>query len=140
TRVCHVASSNASPAAARRYAAAFITTAAEANAFDSVEKDIADLRAMLAGSGDLQTFVRSPLIKEAEQGAAIAAIADKAGLHALTRNFLFSLVKNRRLALLDSVLAAAQAELGRRRGEIEARVVAAQALSAAQTKELQAAI
>lgn len=135
-----MASTNTSPAAARRYATAFIDTAHKGQSIDSVEKDVSDLLAMLKGSADLQTFVKSPLIKEAEQGAAIGAIADKAGFHKTTKNFLFTLVKNRRLGMLEQALKAVQHEIAKRRGEVEASVQAAHALSADQTKALQAAI
>ncbi len=135
-----MASTNTSPAAAKRYAAALIDTASKAQVIDSIEKDVNDLQAMLANSKDLQTFVKSPLIKEAEQGAAVAALADKAGFHALTRNFLFSLVKNRRLPMLSAALNAVRTEIGKRRGEVAASVQSAHALSADQTKALQAAI
>lgn len=132
-----MASTNTSATAAKRYAAAFIETAHAAQSIDSVEKDVADLTAMLANSKDFQTFIKSPLVREQAQGAAIAALADKAGFHAVTRNFLFTLVKNRRLATLGDVLVAVRREISRRRGEVEAKVQSAQVLSAEQTRELQ---
>lgn len=135
-----MASTNTSTAAAKRYATALIDTAQAAQSIDSIEKDIADLRKTLEGSADFQTFVKSPLVKEAEQGAVINAVADKAGFHVLTRNFLLSLVKNRRLPMLAQALKAVQGEISRRRGEVEASVQAAYALTPAQTKDLQAAI
>lgn len=135
-----MASTNASPAAARRYAAAYIETAVQAQSLDSVEKDMADLRAMLDASKDLRTFVHSPLSSEAEQQAAMGAIAAKADFHALTRNFLATLIANRRLPMLNGILKAVQVEVARRRGEVEAQVQTATAISADQTKDLQAAI
>lgn len=135
-----MASTNTSPTAAKRYAAALIDTAAEAQSIDSVEKDVADLRAMLESSADLRIFVGSPVIDENDQLAAMAAIADKTGFHTLTRNFLFTLIKNGRLPMLAAILRAVQAETARRRGEVEADVQSAQSLSPAQTQELQAAI
>lgn len=135
-----MASTNTSPAAAKRYASALIDTADQVQSIDSVEKDIDDLGAMLAASDDLRIFVASPLIAQTQQAAAMAAIADKAGFHELTRNFLQVLIANRRLPMLAAVLKAVQAEITKRRGEVEAQVQSAVALSPDQTKELQAAI
>jgi F-type H+-transporting ATPase subunit delta len=135
-----VASTNTSTAAAKRYAAAFVNTAGQAQLIDSIEKDVKDLMAMLESSKDMQTFVSSPLIAQADQAAAMAAIADKAGLHAFTKNFLQTLIANRRLPMLATTLKAVQGEIAKRRGEVEANVQTATALSADQTKELQASI
>lgn len=101
---------------------------------------MADLSAMLDNSKDMQVFVASPLIAQGEQASAIAAIADKAGFHALTKNFLQTLVANRRLPMLASAIKAIRSEISKRRGEVEANVQTAVALSADQTKELQASI
>jgi F-type H+-transporting ATPase subunit delta len=135
-----VASTNTSTTAAKRYATALIDTAAKAQSIDSIEKDIHDLGAMLAASDDMQIFVTSPLIAQAEQAAAMAAIADKAGFNALTKNFLQTLIANRRLPMLAAALKAVQAEISKRRGEVEAQIQSAVALSPDQTKDLQAAI
>jgi len=55
----------------------------------------------------------------------------------LTTNFLKTLVANRRLNILESVLAAFQQEVSKRRGGIAVTVEAAQDLTAAQIKKLQ---
>lgn len=132
-----MASTNTSTAAAKRYATAFIDAAANTQSIDSVEKDVSDLSAMLAASADLRTFASSPLIAQDQQASAMAAIADKAGFHQLTRNFLQTLIANRRLPMLAATLKAVQAEISKRRGEIEAQVESAVALSPDQTKQLQ---
>ncbi len=95
---------------------------------------------MLEGSADLRTFVASPLIAQGDQAAAMEAIAGKAGFNALTKNFLQTLIANRRLSMLAVVIKAVKAEIGKRRGEVEASVQSAVALTADQTSALQAAI
>ena len=95
---------------------------------------------MLANSADMQTFVASPLISQADQAAAMKAIADKADFHAFTKNFLQTLIANRRLSMLAATLKAVKVEISKRRGEVEANVQTAVALSPDQTKELQASI
>lgn len=133
-----MATKNASSgAAARRYATALIETALEAKALDSVEKDLNDLSAMIADSADLQSVLHSPLFKRAEQKAALAALADKAKFHNLTKNFLSLLAENRRLPILEGVAGAFKNEVAARRGEVNAIVQSAAALSDAETKALQ---
>ncbi len=135
-----MASTNTSTAAAKRYAAALIDTAGKAQLIDSVEKDVADLSAMLSNSTDMQTFVTSPLISQSDQMAAMDAISAKAGFHAYTKNFLSTLIANRRLPMLAVALKAVQGEIAKRRGEVEAKVQTAVALTPEQTKDLQAGI
>ena len=63
---------------ARRYAAALIDSCNDARTLKSIEKDMKDLSAMLAGSADLGHFISSPLISETERDNALAALAKKA--------------------------------------------------------------
>src|SRR5580700_11584030 len=72
---------------AERYAAALFELADEQHALDAVAGDLRELRAMLQESGDLSRLMRSPVLSREEQGKAVAAIAERAGLSALTRDF-----------------------------------------------------
>lgn len=130
----------ASSKVATRYAAALIDLAAKDKLTDKVEKDIQALGAMIAGSGDLQAVIRSPLLGRDEQGKAMAALSKKAEFQALTQNFLGVLVNNGRLNALESVIEAAAREFSRRRGEVSAQVMTAAPLSSGQTENLQKAI
>jgi len=133
-----VASHNGSSgAAALRYASALVDLAMESNAIPQIEQDVRDLQAMVAGSDALQSLIRSPLIGADAQQAALAALADTAKFHALTRNFLLLLAQNRRLSALDAILKAVTDTLSARRGEVRARCESAQELSAAQKKMLE---
>lgn len=127
--------SSSSPTALR-YATALIDIAIENKALENVEKDLHDLEAMINNSAELQAVLRSPLIKRQAQADAIAEIARVAQFHDITRNFLALLSQNRRLNIISSIMNAIRTEIGRRRGEIEARVQAAYTLSDAQEKAL----
>lgn len=129
--------SRSSGTAAFRYASALVDLAMEQGALPQIEKDVADLKSMLASSDDLRGMVRSPLVKTSEQQAAMAAIADKAKLSPLTKNFLLVLAENRRLADIESMLKAVEDNLAARRGELRAKVESATELSAAQKKALE---
>jgi F-type H+-transporting ATPase subunit delta len=98
------------------------------------------MSAMLAASDDLRRLIRSPVLSRAEQGNAIAAIADQAQLSPLMRNFLGLLAANRRLFAFPEIAAAFLADLAARRGEIAAHVVSAEPLSAQQQETLREAL
>jgi F-type H+-transporting ATPase subunit delta len=114
-----------------------VDLAMEKGAIPQVEQDVKELRAMLSASPELRSMTKSPLIGAQAQQAGLAAIADRAGFHDLTRNFLFLLAANRRLGALDFILKAVEKTLSSRRGEIQADVESASPLSAAQQETLQ---
>lgn len=129
--------SSGSDLVAQRYASALLDMAADAKIIEKVEKDMADLCAMLEGSPDLQKMIANPLINRGQQQKAILALAEKGKLQKLTASFLGVLAQNRRIGHLPAVVKAFARELSRRRGEVAAHVETAFALSAAQTKALQ---
>jgi F-type H+-transporting ATPase subunit delta len=117
---------------AQRYAAALFDLADERKALDAVAGDLQALRAMLRDSGDLRRLIRSPVLSREAQGKGIAALAEKAAISALTRNFLGLLAQNRRLFALPDMIEGYLSRLAEKRGEVTAHVVTAQDLSAAQ--------
>lgn len=121
----------------RRYAAALIDMADESGLSAAIDKDMTELGAMMASSGDLDRLASSPLIPRYRQEQGFLAIAEKAGFQKLTKNFIGILARNRRLPQLSGIIAAFKNELARRRGEMEAKIKTAAALTPAQTKQLQ---
>ncbi len=120
----------------QRYATALYELADEQKTLDDVAADLRALRGLVDESADLRRLIRSPVLTRADQGKAIAALAERAGLPALVRNFLGLLARNRRLFVLPEVIEAFLAELAARRGEVTAEVIAAQALTEAQRQTL----
>ena len=113
---------------AGRYAAALFDLADERHALDAVAGDLRELRAMLHDSGDLMRLLRSPVLTRDEQGKAIAALAERAGLTELTRSFLGVVAGNRRLFAVSEMIEAYLRTLAERRGEVTAEVTVAQPL------------
>lgn len=122
---------------AKRYAAALLDMAADAKIVETIEQDLKDLQAMLESSDDLQRLVSNPLVTREQQKKAVQALSDQAKFQTLTANFLGTLADNRRLSVLSGIIGAFHNELRRRRGEVEAKVQTAFALSPAQTQKLQ---
>jgi F-type H+-transporting ATPase subunit delta len=121
---------------AGRYAAALFDLADDGKALDSVADDLSSLDEMIAGSGDLRRLLLSPVISRDDQGRAIGAIAERADLGQLTRNFLGLVARNRRLFALRDMITAYRAILSARRGEVTAVVTSATPLSEAQLTQL----
>jgi F-type H+-transporting ATPase subunit delta len=121
---------------AQRYAAALFELADERRALDPVADDLRALRDMLAESADLVRLIRSPVLSRSGQSSAIGAVAERAGLSPLVRDFLAVAARNRRLFALPAMIEAYLAQLAERRGEMTAEVVTAQPLSEAQREAL----
>lgn len=119
-----------------RYATALYELADEQKTLDAVAGDLRALRGLIDESADLRRLIRSPVLTRAEQGKAIAALAERAGFHPLVRNILGLMARNRRLFVLPEAIDAYLAELAARRGEITAQVIAAQELTEAQRQTL----
>jgi F-type H+-transporting ATPase subunit delta len=129
---------------AERYAAALFELADERHALDPVAGDLRELRTMLQQSSDLVRLLRSPVLSRDEQGRAVAALAERAGLSELTRNFLGVVAANRRLFAVPAMIEAYLRQLAERRGEVTAQVTVAQPLTearqAALTEQLRRAV
>ncbi len=121
---------------AARYASALFDLAKEAGALKALEADADALKAALAASPDLAAMIASPVISRTEQAAAMAAVAAKMGLNALTANTLALMADKRRLFTLPQFLTELSARIADEKGEVTAEVTSATALSAAQAKKL----
>jgi F-type H+-transporting ATPase subunit delta len=127
---------NASPIIAERYAAALFELADEQRALDQTARDLETLRRLVTDNGDLRAALRNPLFDNAQQGKAVTAIAEAAGLSPIVLKFLGVLARNRRLFALSAIADAFLAELARRRGEMTVEVTSAQKLEPEQTARL----
>lgn len=114
---------------AGRYASALFELAEEANQVRQVETDLKALQGLLDESTDLKRMVRSPVFSSDEQGRAIAAVAEQAGLAPLVVNFLKVLARNRRLFALTEMIRTFLALAARQRGEVNAEVASAHPLN-----------
>lgn len=119
---------------AERYSKALFELADENKALDQVAGDLATLKQLLAESEDLRRLVRSPILGRADQGRAMAALMEHAGLSDLTRRFVGLVAANRRLFALQAMIDRFLAELARRRGEETAFITAAAPLTPAQVE------
>jgi F-type H+-transporting ATPase subunit delta len=125
---------------ATRYATALFELARDAGALDTVAADLASLARMIQDSAELRRLVRSPVIARREQGKALDAIMERAGLSGLTRRFIGVVAANRRLFSLESIITAFGQLLAKSRGELTAIVSTAQPMTDAQRAALDASL
>jgi F-type H+-transporting ATPase subunit delta len=125
---------------AGRYANALFDLATEQNSVPATAKSLTALQDMIAESADLQRLLSSPVFKSEDQMAALDALAAKGGVSGLPVNFAKLMCENRRLAVLSQAIAGFQALVAEAKGEVVAEVTSAEKLSAAQVKDLSAAL
>ena len=123
-----------------RYAGALFELALSEKKLDAVEKDLSRFDAMLNGSQDLMRMVRSPVFSADEQLKAVDAILSKSRISGLAANFIRVIARNRRLYTMPQMLSAFRKLIARHKGEEAADVTVARPLTAAQKKELAAAL
>lgn len=121
---------------AGRYAAALFELAKDQKQIETVEADVKTFQSMLDSSEDLRRLVRSPVIPADGQLRALTTLLGKAGISGLTSNFIKLLTRNRRLFAVADILRTFRALLARERGEVNADVATAHALTPAQMQVL----
>ena len=118
---------------AARYATALYELADDAESLDQVAQEVQGLKVSITDHADLAKLVASPLIASADKERAMAALLERAGVSQLTQRFVAVVARNGRLFALTAMIDAFLAELARRRGEVQARVIAARPLNDTQT-------
>lgn len=121
---------------AGRYALAVFELAQEYNSVDTVGRDFAALKAMLAASRDLVRLVRAPVFDRDEQARGMHALMDRIGAGPLTMRFVLLLCAKRRLYLLPDAIHDFETLVARQKGEIEAEVTSARPLNDSHAVEL----
>jgi len=121
---------------AGRYATALFDLARHDKTLDRVEADMVTLEAALDESADLRSMIASPIYTRAEQGRAIAAVAEKLGLGKNVASTLGLMAQNRRLFVVPGLIAQIKALIADARGEVTAEVISVKPLTKAQTESL----
>ena len=135
-----MASEAAEGGLAGRYANAVFELAREQQAVDAVSADLASLRRAMETSSDLNRLVRSPVFGAEDQSRALRAVLEKMGAGELSTKFVLLLAAKRRLFVLLQIIKQYEQLVAKSRGETEAEVTAARALSDSEINELRAAL
>lgn len=122
---------------AGRYAGALFDLAKDGGALDQVHADLSGLKGLLNESADLTRLIESPAISCDDQVKALTAVAKTAGASDLTTRFLGLMADKRRAFALPAVIDAFQLLLADEKGEEQAEVISAIALTEAQVNDVQ---
>lgn len=121
---------------ATRYASALFELADEQRQLDVVAEELKAFCAAIAEDDDLARLVRSPVLSREEKQQAVDALLTAFGASELTHKFIGYLASRRRLFLVVQATDQFLKDLARRRGEVAAKVISAQRLSAEQEAAL----
>jgi len=121
---------------AGRYATAVFDLAVEGDVLGGVAADFAALKAMMKTSPDLTRLVKAPVFSRDDQKKGMGAILTQMGAQPLTARFIDLLADKRRLFSFLDIVAAFDAMVARRRGEMRAEVTSARPLKDSELAEL----
>jgi F-type H+-transporting ATPase subunit delta len=125
---------------AGRYATALFELARDEKAVDAVKSDLERFDALLAESADLRRLVRSPVFGADEQGRALTAVLEQAGIKGLAANFLRFVASNRRLFSVHDMIRGFRTLVAKHKGEVTAEVTVAEKLSDSHLDALKSAL
>jgi F-type H+-transporting ATPase subunit delta len=125
---------------AGRYATALFELALDTKSVDAVKADLDRFDSLIGDSPDLLRLVRSPVFGSDEQGRALAAVLDKAGIGGLAANFLKLVTANRRLFAIRDMMRAFRKLVAKWKGEVSAEVTVAETLSDHHLEALKSAL
>ena len=120
-----------------RYANATYVAASKAGALDQIEKELDSLAASAVSSPKFAMFLQNPLISRDLKTHVVESL-DK--LSPVTRNLLTTMAGNARLSELPKVVATFTQLMKAKRGQVDAKIISSEPLSAAMLKEVQAAM
>lgn len=129
-----------STALAQRYAAALADVALGKKITEGAQRDLAAFTDVFYSAADLKTALESPAVGEEAKQNIITKIGERLRMDDAVRNFVRLIVSHRRTHILREIQEAFHTELNARLGIAEAEVTTARELSAAEKKDLTAAL
>jgi F-type H+-transporting ATPase subunit delta len=121
--------------ASLQYANALADVALAQGAADAALKQLNDVAAAFATSGELRNVLASPAVPREAKHGVIEKIAARTGAGKIIRNFLFVIADHQRTHILPEIVAAFEGVIRQRQGVAEAEISSAVELNAAQKKK-----
>ena len=122
--------------ASERYARALFELANENSEIDQVENNLKDFLSIYSYSAEFKNFIKNPTQTTENQFNAINIISEKLGFLKNLRNFLFLLVKKRRIFFVHKIVKNFLKLCSRKRGEISASLISSKNLSQKELKDI----
>ena len=112
-----------------RYARALFEVASESIEIDEIENKVKDFLNLYNASIELANFIKNPTHTIENQSNIINIISEKLSFPKNLKNFLFLLIRKRRIFFLYSILKNFLNLSSKKRGEIKATLVSSKSLS-----------
>lgn len=119
-----------------RYAQALLELAEGAKSLKSVEKDVAKMKKVFAGSAALRDALNNPVFATEDKVAVITSVAKKSKVSKLVTNFMGTAAENRRASEIPAMFSAFEEMVALRRGSQSATISSARKLTAAELTKI----
>lgn len=125
---------------AKRYVYSLFSELKTTKESNQVAKDLHDIGQMLNLSEDLQLFIKSPLLSEAQHIKGIEKLAGKAKFSLAVSNLLRLLAENRRLPILPHIVWEADKYMTKRSGVVPVMIASARKLPPTEQNKIKSEI
>jgi len=119
-----------------RYAQALMELAEDSKSLKSIEKDVAKLKKIFAGSAPLRDALSNPVFATEDKVDVVRNVAMKSKVSKLMTQFVGTVAQNRRAEELPAMFSAFEKLVAIKRGTETARVVSAKKLTAAELTKI----
>ena len=119
-----------------RYAQALMELAEDSKSLKSIEKDVAKLKKVFAGSVPLRDALANPVFATEDKVGVVRSVAMKAKVSKLMTQFVGTVAQNRRADELTSMFTAFERLVALKRGSETAKIVSAKKLTAAELTKI----
>lgn len=123
-----------------RYANAAYVAASKANALEAVESELNAIKMTSSKSPAFKSFLDNPLISRDEKEKTIQSLFGSAKVSNVTLNLMMTLAGNARLNEAPKIADTYSELMKAKRGEVEATIISADALTKAQITQIETAM
>ena len=126
-----------SSSVARRYADALVELASEKKVLDTVVSDLGTFGSVLTSSSELESALSNPGFSPEERQSALGVVLEQSKADRITRNFLFLLIDNGRMAAFSDIHRAFEERVDEHLGRVRATVTSATPLESGMLGEIE---
>ena len=112
-----------------RYSRALFEVCKESNELDKVESDVKNFLIILNSSSDIKNFIKNPFQNFDQNSDVVNLLSDKLKFSKNLKNFLFLLIKKRRIFFAKKIFESFIKLCSKKRGELKASLISSKDMS-----------